>query len=101
MAGPDAAPFGRARVEQDQVFAGFGIRMIVIGRVEVCEMLRRIFAGRVAQRPAYLQKGPGRVEKLDARRFEKWHGKVTGEVDPLRIKTNIHGKGFDEVFAVV
>ena len=44
MSGPIAAALGVARVEEDQVFAGLGIRVIAIGRVEVADVGGRISA---------------------------------------------------------
>ena len=45
MPRPVAAALGLARVEEDQVLARLGLRVVAVGRVEVADVSRGVFAG--------------------------------------------------------
>src|SRR5262245_59277524 len=72
--------------------------MIPISGVKVSEM----FAS-VAQRQSshFCSRRGHRVDELNLRRLKIWHGKVTRQINAIRIVANIHGKRLDEVFTAI
>src|ERR1017187_8702760 len=88
-------------MEQDQILANLGIRMIAIGRMKVADVRRGIFIRLVTQRPANLDGALVRVNQFNMRRTEEWHGKTAREMNLCRIEAHIDREGFDQVLPVV
>src|ERR1017187_2809086 len=101
MTGPIAAAFGVARIEQDQILARLGVRVIAIGRVKVADVRRGISVWLVTQRPVDLEWSLAGVSQLYAGRTEKRHGEITCEVHLLTVEAHIDWEGFDQVFAII
>src|ERR1035441_3940266 len=93
MPRPIAAAFGVARIEQDQILARLGIRVIPIGRVKVADVRWRISVWLVTQRPVGLEWSLAGVSQLYACRTEKRHGEITCQVNLLSVEADIDREG--------
>src|ERR1035437_360130 len=101
MPRPIATAFGVARIEEDQILARLGSRVIAIGRVKVADVRRGISIWLATQRPANLEGSLAGVSQLDAGRTEKRHGEVTCEMNLLSFEAHIDWEGFDQIFAII
>src|ERR1035441_3368446 len=101
MTGPIATAFGIARIEEDQILARLGIRVIAIGRVKVANVRWGISVWLVTQRPPGLDWSLIGVSQLYAGRMEERHGEITCEMNLPSVEADIHREGFDQVFAII
>src|ERR1035441_3916734 len=101
MSGPIAAAFGVARIEEDQILARLGVRVIAISRVKVADVRRGISVWLVTQRPAGLDWSLAGVSQLYACRPKERHGEITCKVNLLSVEVHIDWEGFDQVFAII
>src|SRR5207248_3121576 len=82
IARPIAATFDLTRVEQDEILARFRFRMVAVGGVEISGMARRVFQRMITQVPLNAaQIGFPIAGQFDARRAEKWHRKIAGQMN--------------------
>ena len=80
LARPVAAAFRFPRVEQDEVLARLGLRMVAIGRVKVADMIGGIAVGRVSHAPANVLNIGGDPVQFDPRRAEERHREIAAQI---------------------
>jgi sugar lactone lactonase YvrE len=96
LAGPIAASFSLARVQQEQVLARFRRRVIAISGMEVCDLTGRIFVWHVADRPANAGHiGSPSTDEFQAGRAKKRHREEACQIHPLRVEPHEDGEGFN------
>ena len=102
LARPVAAAFRLARVEQDQVLAQLGRRVVAIGGVQIADLVRRVLVrARSGRATDVRDRRRRRATQFDARRAEEGHREVAAQVDAVRVEADVHREALDEVLAVV
>jgi len=101
LARPVPASFGLGSIQQHQILARFGRRMIAIGGMKIADVIRRVAIGRGANLPLDIRDRHFGAREFDSRRVEERHREVTAQMHAIRVIADDHGEGLDQILAIV
>src|SRR5207249_5959361 len=81
VARPIAAAFDVPRIEQDQVFSGFGARMVAVGGMEIADVRRWVTERRVTNGPADVETRCCGIAQLNPRGLKAGHWEIAGQTN--------------------